>query len=114
MELYQWMIDSAGKWGLGIVLSILLFFLFRKVLSRVLDSFTEERNIYIDLLKDKNMTIDNHIDHMTKSNDRLYEILSELRTNVVVQKECMDKGFVKVVDAIKDQTTILSDRLKNN
>jgi len=110
MELF---FEAAGKWGLGIVLAVILVFMFRRFLNRVMDSMTEERTNYMGLINKQSETIDNHINHLSGNVDDLSEKMGTVNTSLGVQKECLDNGFARVCDAIKSQTDILLKKEKD-
>ena len=92
--------EAAAKWGLGIVLAIILVFMFKRFLNRAFDSFTEERKNYMELLNKQCTVMENHMSHLTESNNNLI-------VKIETQKECMEHGFNRVVDAVEAQTKIL-------
>lgn len=100
---YNFWLEAVGKWGLGIVLALILVFMFRRFLNRVMDSMSEERNNYKELINRQGNTIDNHISHV-------HEKLGEVNVSLGEQKECLNQGFQRVCEAIKSQTEILSKK----
>jgi len=109
---YNIFFDAAGKWGLGIVLALILVFMFRRFLNRVMDSMSEERNNYMGLISKQGDTIDNRISHVTTSVTDLSDKVHEVNVSLGEQKECLNQGFTRVVDAIRSQTEILSKNTK--
>jgi len=87
---------GAAQWGLGIVLAIILVFIFKAVLMKVLDMAKQQ------LLK-KDEIIENHISHLTNA-------VNTNNKELIKNTGKMDSGFDRVVNAIEAQTNILKDK----
>lgn len=126
------LMEGAAKWGLGIALSILMFvvffFLIRKVMSNFDTARTlaneqadkerathaadakEERELFIKLLDQKDLTINNHLDHLTAALTELKD--SQIKMNELVTR-CQEvysrdykENSEKIVEAIRNQTDL--------
>ena len=96
----QWIFDVISIHGLAIVLLVMFLIYGRKFLNNVLDRYCKE-------LDKKDITINNHLDHVNQT-------LHSVSTQTVLNKESLDRGFDRVVEAINTQTKILGKRDKED
>jgi flagellar biosynthesis/type III secretory pathway M-ring protein FliF/YscJ len=126
------LMEGAAKWGLGIALSILMFAVFFFLIRKVMANFDtarvqsidqadkervahaedskQERDTFLRLLDQKDLTINNHINHLTTATLELRD--SQIKLNDVFLR-CQDicnksnkEQCDKIVDAIKNQTDL--------
>lgn len=104
--------EGAAKWGLGIVLAVLvmalLFLIVKKVLKNVDDERTahaddskQERELFLKLLEQKDLTINNHLAHVQGA-------LGNVEKSQVQLSETFIRCTDKIVAAIDHQTDILT------
>lgn len=87
------LVEYASKFGLGVVLSIIIVLIFKRFINRVMDSFSEERANYLALINKKDETVNNHIEHLTQA-------VSDLVVGLKEQKTIIDCGFKNIIDII--------------
>ena len=86
---YQWIFNAITNHGLAVVLVIVFVIYGRKFIS-VMDRYVKE-------LDKKDATINNHLNHVEIA-------VNNQNIQLATQKETLDNGFNRVVDAINAQT----------
>ena len=94
-----WM-EGAAKWGLGIVLAILVLILLYMVIRSILRNVDKDREAYMKLLNTRDEIITNHLDHVEQNVGKMEVTL----TGLIVSS---NKNTDRIVDAIDNQTKII-------
>ena len=87
---YQWIFNAITNHGLAVVLVIVFVIYGRKFINGVMDRYVKE-------LDKKDATINNHLNHVEIA-------VNNQNIQLATQKETLDNGFNRVVDAINAQT----------
>ena len=87
---YQWIFNEITNHGLAVVLVIVFVIYGRKFINSVMDRYVKE-------LDKKDATINNHLNHVEIA-------VNNQNIQLATQKETLDNGFNRVVDAINAQT----------
>jgi len=87
---YQWIFNAITNHGLAVVLVIVFVIYGRKFINSVMDRYVKE-------LDKKDATINNHLNHVEIA-------VNNQNIQLATQKETLDNGFNRVVDAINAQT----------
>jgi hypothetical protein len=118
--------EAAAKWGLGIVLAIMMMIIFILVLKKLIAStekqqeayikaFDENRNLFqgesekdrkmfLSLLKSKDETINNHLDHVNDS-------LLKMEKSQASHGQILEKIGKDITEEISNQTKMMSNTL---
>jgi hypothetical protein len=105
----QFLIEAAGKWGLGIVLALIIVLMFRRFLMRYFDLVERNGIRYQQIVDRQNDTIDNHITHLTQSVEAVTKGLNKNNIALAKQGESLNQGFNRIVDAINNQTRTIEN-----
>lgn len=100
----EWM-EVAAKWGLGIVLAVLILIIFALVLFKILKNVDKDRDAYMKLLDKKDEIVTNHLSHIEGRMGDVDVTLGKLITSG-------DSNTGKIVKAIENQTELFKDRFK--
>jgi len=107
-------VTLAEKVGLGIVMSgfvgIILFYVIRQIMA----AQKADREVYVETVKAKDTTLNNHIAHLTVSNGEIKETIIELIGKNDAQKEAIETMGDKIVAAIHDQNELMKEIARNN
>ncbi len=121
-QFWNALMESASRWGLGIVLSIVMAGIFFFVIRRTMSSFDKERALYqkemesnreqnqqqskqerdmfLVILAGKDETLNNHLIHLTDAQGKSNETLAGL-------KEIVVHVGADIIEALHTQTDVL-------
>jgi hypothetical protein len=98
----SWM-EVAAKWGLGIVLSVLILALLCMIIKKIMNNVDKDRSTYVDLLKSRDITLNNHLQHVEENLSKVEVSLKELTVSG-------DKNTKAICKAIENQTKMLKEK----
>jgi hypothetical protein len=97
---FAMIMEAVANNGLAIVLVVLFVIYGRKFVNKIIDNYTVQ-------LKSKDKVINNHLAHVDDS-------LNRVCAQCAVNKETLNQGFNRVVDAIDRQTRSLKNEEEDN
>ena len=94
-----------AQYGFGGLVAGVLLFILARILKSFMSGLKEDRNNYMEIIKDQTITQNNHITHLD-------ETVKENNKCIARQGDQFNSGIDKICDALRSQTSILKEYIK--
>ena len=112
--MYEIFIQAAEKVGLGIAMSGLMAVMFFYFLRKTIDRHDKDISVFADITKNKDITLNNHIDHLREATLLLKDAFLVHDAKVEFQSKQLDAVGDKIVAAIDSQSDLMKEIARDN